>query len=214
MNVAAILTGDLIGSTLASNEALVGAMDSLAAAAETLSKWYGYNTRFTRFRGDGWQVYLDSPNHILRATLLLWASLRRSGCGLDTRLSIGVGAVEQMGGTELSGATGAAFTLSGRNLDRMGAYQTFTYADLTGHDQWPRAVLDLASWQAGHWSREQAEAVALALPADRPTDTELATGLGISRQALQSRLKGSGLAAMGSALMAFEQFYPAAEPNR
>jgi hypothetical protein len=44
----------------------------------------------------------------------------------------------------------------------------------------------------------------LALNPEGPTQAEMAAKLGITRQAMQARLSGSGLAAMTTALIAFE----------
>lgn len=202
MTEAAVLTGDLIGSTEVEPAAADRAMLALAEAAQTIARWSGQDTLFTRFRGDGWQIYLAEPALVLRTTLLLFASLRGKGGGLATRLSVAVGPVDRLGDTGLAEAVGAAFTLSGRNLDKMTS--TFVYAEADGDYRWTAAVMDLAAWQAQQWTREQAEAAALALDLPRATDQTLAASLGISRQAFQSRLKGTGLVAMTRALMAFE----------
>ena len=204
MTLAAILTGDLIGSTDVATEAVDTAMTALSQASATVARWAGADTRFTRFRGDGWQVYLADPALVLRATLLLLASLRAKGGGLATRLSVAVGAVDRLGDNGLAQAAGPAFTLSGRNLDKMASLRTFTYAEPDGDRHWPTAVMDLAAWQARQWTREQAEAATLALDLPRLTDQRLAEHLGITRQAFQSRLKGTGLLAMSGALLAFE----------
>lgn len=204
MENAAVLTGDLIGSTRAAPEAVDAAMAALAATAGTITDWAGADTRFTRFRGDGWQIYLAKPALTLRATLLLIARLRAGGSGLQTRLSIAVGPVDRLGEVGLAAAAGAAFTLSGRNLDQMQATSTFIYAEPALPDTWKAATLDLAHWMARNWTREQAEAVSLALDQPRPTDEVLARRLNISRQAFQARLKGSGLMAASSALNTFE----------
>jgi hypothetical protein len=204
MENAAILTGDLIGSTKAEPEVADAAMNALAIAAKQISQWAGTDTRFTRFRGDGWQVYLADTSLVLRATLLLLATLRSAGTGLSTRLSIAVGTVDRISEIDLSDAAGQAFTLSGRNLDKMLSYENFVYAEPERKDFWKSATMNLAVWQASQWTREQAEAVAFALELARPKDEVLAKRLGISRQALQSRLKGSGIMAASYALFAFE----------
>ena len=132
------------------------------------------------------------------------ANLRGKGGGLATRLSVAVGTVDRQGDAGLSGASGPAFTLSGRNLDLMPPFRTFVYAGPDRDRHWNAAVKDLAAWQAQHWTREQAEAAALALDLPRLPDQTLAAHLGISRQAFQSRLRGTGLAVMSIASHASE----------
>ncbi len=212
MSSSAVLTGDLIGSTEVEPEAVDLAMAALSCAAATIADWAAEDTRFTRFRGDGWQICLADPALVLRASLLLLASLRAKGGGLATRLSVAVGTVERLGNSGLAEASGTAFTVSGRNLDKMASLSTFVYAAPDRDHHWQTAVMDLAAWQTQQWTREQAEAAMLALDLPRLTDQALAAHLGISRQAFQSRLKGTGLAAMTSALLAFELDRTTMEP--
>ena len=209
MEQGSVITGDLIGSTRLAPEATSIAMSALGDAAATLSRLTGTDARFTRFRGDGWQVFLPGRSHVLRAALLLMAHLRASGSGLTTRLSVGVGPITTLGTQDLSDAAGPAFTLSGRALDKMPHQPPhFAYSDPHDLGSWRQAVLDLALWQARAWTPEQAQAAAMTLtpPAfgPRPSDETLAKTLGISRQAFQSRIKGSGVACLTRALMAFE----------
>ena len=75
--------------------------------------------RFTRFRGDGWQMLLPEPGFALRLALRLTAELTARQIGLATRISIGLGGVDHPGGVTLSNAAGMAFLRSGRGLDHM-----------------------------------------------------------------------------------------------
>ena len=202
----AVLTGDLIDSTAAAPADLERAMQALGQAAAALSGWIGTDTRFTRFRGDGWQLYLANPKLVLRATIFLIAFLRAADTGLATRLSIATGPYETLGATGLAAASGKAFMLSGRNLDQMGkSYRHMVFASPQGPLHFfQSAVMDLVFRQASLWTREQAEAAALALTPNPPTQEHLAQRLGITRQAVQARLKGAGFAALSPALLAFE----------
>lgn len=204
MTRGAIFSGDLIDSTRAGSQAVDRAMKSLAEAAREIGEWAGADTRFTRFRGDGWQLYLAETAMVLQAFLLLKAKLRSSGSGLATRLSIAIGTIDRLGTADLSDAAGPAFVESGRKLDQMPASSRLSFTSNAAESAWQRAVFDLAEWQSSRWTREQAEAVALALgPVSlSPTDS-MAQQLGISRQAFEARRKGSGIAAMTAAFLAF-----------
>ena len=206
MSQPTILTGDLIGSTRSTPRATTAAMTALADAADTISAMTGAATRFTRSRGDGWQLYLPDTTYALRATLLLLAALQASRCGLTTRLSMAVGTVDSLGSADLADASGPAFVQSGRNLDKMTAQaDSFAFAHPDPSTRfWQKAILDMAVARAKDWTPEQAEAAAMALALPRPTDEDLANRLGITRQAFQSRLKGSALRSMSAALLAFE----------
>ena len=211
IKIAAVLTGDLIASTKASPSATDRAMDALSTAARRLSyetehdTLFTRETRFTRYRGDGWQIYLDAPNPVLRACLLLIASLRASDCGLSTRISAGMGTVTQLGRSGLSDASGDAFTISGHGLDGMPRSKRLIIHGSKRLMNWHTAIFDLADSQSRRWSREQAEAIALDLdPECPPTQAEMAERLGITRQALQARLSGAGRNFLSAALYAFE----------
>ena len=208
MENVAVLTGDLIASTDAGAETVDQAMAVLADASRKIGLWAQADTRFTRFRGDGWQIYLDFPGLAFRACLYLIARLKASGCNLETRVSVGIGTVERLGTVNLSDASGAAFTVSGHGLDDMPRSGRLAISGVKHMARFFTGIYAQAEFQAYRWSREQAEAVAIALeshqdPAD-PTIEELARSLGITRQAFQARLKGAGYHALTEILFAFE----------
>lgn len=183
---AAVLTGDLIGSTEKSQEATEAAMDTIAAC-------FGAANGFTRFRGDGWQVYFDNPGYGLWAMLRIAASLRAAG-GLESRIALGLGSAENVDLSNLSSAHGSAFTASGRALAGMPKGNRLAMSgeklDLL-HGQ----LAALIDERTMGWSQEQAQAAALAWSSyQHPTQLEIATQLGISRQAVAARLKSAGFA--------------------
>ena len=195
----AVLTGDLIASTAAPDGG-AAALAILAETAQDLGAWTGQPARFTRFRGDGWQMLLSTPGLALRAALLIAARLSAARA-TPTRLAIGLGSIDHPGTTDLSDARGSAFSASGRALDHLPRGRAWA---LAGGPDWQSALIALAEWQATGWSVEQAQAVALALPPDAPRQADLAARLGISRQAFAARLSGAGLTAWEPALKAFE----------
>ena len=212
----AVLTGDLVASTAAGVEAVERAMDALKVAADTFSGWTGEDTRFTRFRGDGWQICVMRPNWTLRAMLFLIASLRAADTQLQTRIAIAIGPYDRLGNAGLSAASGLAFEKSGHQLDEMSrrdriAFDAVDYRDRIAFGSrqsalgpWRGAILVLAFHQAEGWTREQAEAIALALDPKKPTQAEVAARLGITRQASQARLRGAGQQALEIPLHTFE----------
>lgn len=214
--LAAVLTGDLVGSSGAGPVAVETAMTALVSATQAISSHGETNTRFTRFRGDGWQLVLENPAISLWATIIMTARLRASDAGLATRIAIGIGSVESLGSNDLGDASGAAFELSGRLLDRMPADRRLAIAGPKNPDQPPfrqlvtpfhMAIFALLGHQTSRWTAAQAEAVALALEHGDETQARLAERLGVTRQAVQSRLAAAGLAALEPALRAFE-LYP------
>ena len=203
MDQAAVFTGDLIGSTKVEPVKVDLAMAALRKASMSIGSWEDRDCSFTRFRGDGWQIHIANPKWALRAALLMTAELRGSGIGLSTRISIGTGTVDRLGVEGLSGASGEAFTISGHGLDHMPKARRITIAGTQGMP-WEKAVVELVEWVSGRWTREQAEAVSLSLGMMPWPKERIAKQMGISRQALEARLKGSGLASMSAALAAFE----------
>ncbi len=203
-NVKAVLTGDLIGSTKTSLINLDLSMAALKSAIAPLAAYYRFDPRFTRYRGDGWQVYLEHPGLVLRTSIMMIANLRADGPGLATRISAGLGTVSHLGNQGLSEAAGTAFIYSGQGLDKMPAAKRLVIAGDSAAIRWHQAVFDLIEWQSGRWSREQAEAVMLALDPRNDTQKDLAKTLNITRQALQARLSSAGYPALTKALWAFE----------
>jgi len=188
----AVLSGDLVGSTTAGPGATEAALLRLSRAADQIAGWGGNtDTKFTRFRGDGWQIVLTDPALAFRALLMLFASLQAEKNGLSTRIAIGLGPSDRIPDDGLSAASGPAFEASGRALDKLTKPDRFAIA---GEDatELHRAVLALAEELATGWTPEQAEAIVLYLAPDNPTLNDIAGPLGISTQAAHYRVRGAG----------------------
>jgi hypothetical protein len=193
--IIAVLTGDLVASQRAGTARIDAAMQRLARTAQDLG-----TTGITRFRGDGWQLALPDPAQLLRAVLMILADLRASGIGVDTRISVGIGPYTSMGTANLSDATGPAFVLSGQGLDAMPKQSRLAIA---GGPPWQMAIVDLIDWHTAHWTAAQAEAVAMSLRHGE-NHQQLAARLGITRQAMQSRLAAAGINALDRAIAVFQ----------
>jgi hypothetical protein len=202
-----VLTGDLVASAGSTPESVDEALRALETAADHVRLWSGHDTHFTRFRGDGWQLYLDAPGLSLAAVLSLFAMLRTRRTGLETRIAVGFGTINLLGTGDqgLADASGEAFNLSGRALDDMPRHKRIALAGPTVRG-WHVALFDLAVWIAGRWTPEQAEAVSLALePREHRTQAEIADILGVTRQAVQARLSGAGWDALAGAVSAVRE---------
>lgn len=200
----AVLTGDLIGSTQAGADAVKASMTVIVNTAREIGHWpKGKDTRFTRSRGDAWQLVIQEPADCLRAALMLQARLRAWPEGIPTRISIGIGRVHSLGTDSLADAEGPAFIASGQGLDQMGKSQRLVvfFGRLTPFLQ---SVASLADELARRWTREQAQAMGLALQPHDPTLEEMAPQLEISKQAVNYRLTGAGLRAIRLALRGWE----------
>jgi hypothetical protein len=203
----AVLTGDIIKSTRLSPAALDAAMAALADAAAAMSGWEGSrDARFSRFRGDGWQCLAPSPAQALRAALFLRASLRALDRDADTRVSVGIGPGTLPAAGGLAAASGPAFEISGRGLDRMARAQQLAvaWAAPPAAAAVVGAVFALADEISRLWTPRQAEVLVETLsPGDEPQET-LAAQHGVSQQAIAKRLSGGGEWALRRALAALE----------
>ncbi len=162
--------------------------------------------RFTRYRGDGWQLHVAVPALALRALLFLIARLRAADIGLGTRAAIGIGEVASLGTESLADARGPAFEASGRALDAMGRTRRLAIEG-EGVTPWQRIIVDLLDERSARWTRPQAEAMhlALALRPDEPTLAEMAATLDITAQAVNYRLTGAGAPAIRRTLRSWEE---------
>lgn len=203
-----VLTGDIVGSSRLGPERLDAAMGALErAAAEDLSHWGAGETRFTRFRGDGWQCLGPPGGYWLRGLLLLRARLRALGREFDTRVSVGIGAGRLAAGPGLADAGGAAFEISGRGLETMGHARRFAMAR-AGPPALPAeaadAILALSDEVSRRWTPRQAEVFAVRLLSDDAGQATLASVLGMTQQAVAKHLSAGGNLALSRALAAFE----------
>jgi hypothetical protein len=217
MTQAAVLTGDLIGSTEAGPEAVDRAIQLLSDAANDFAAIgkISQPLKFTRHRGDGWQVALHAAYLSLRLTTYLLARLRASNLRLNTRIGIGIGSIDAWGTSDLGNAHGTAFTYSGRALTSLGSSGGLALLPAEGPAQiWLIAGLETLIYLSDRWSVEQAQAMAVSVTRGRfeedfkledyPPLMELARTLNISRQALSSRLAVAGEKPIMAAIRAAE----------
>lgn len=203
---AAVLTGDLVASTSHPAQTVDHAMQLLHDTARDIGRWSSppQDTRFTRYRGDGWQMVLAQPQHALRAAVVLQARL--IAIGLRTRIFIGIGTIERRGTDSLADASGEAFERSGRGLDALADPRTLGI-DGSGIIPEDQMIADLLGERIGRWTGPQAEAAALLLASVEKVRTlsEIGARLGISPQAVNDRLRGAGSATIASVLRRWEE---------
>ncbi len=202
---AAVLTGDLIKSRKRTNDAVDQAMSVLAAATKDLAHDFNIDPQkviFERFRGDGWQVFLPQGEIALRASLRLIAQLTAQGDGMATRIGIGLGKASLPADRRLGAASGEAFTVAGDVLENQDRNARISSPSMGNPAM--TAMIMLLDWQSQNWTPAQAAALFEAMRDDTPTQEEIAGRFGVSRQAIQMRLAGTGLHAIREAFWAFE----------
>jgi hypothetical protein len=200
----------MINSTSLSTQQIKQSWDALEGAIADFSDVHGSviigSPDF--YRGDSWQILIDTPALSLRLALLIRARLR-SELETDTRISIGMGSVETIHEKSISMSQGEAFTLSGHSLDTMTAYFDLTgqLPDEAGHmNDWFRTLLYLCSEFVQSWTRRQAEIVSLALLLKPPKHANIAKSLTppVAKQTVTDSLKGAHWRALQEALKLFE----------
>lgn len=205
-----VLTGDLVGSSAAGSDDVDDAMQALQDGVTRMAAWpVGMHPRFTRSRGDGWQVRVENPVFGLRAAVFLTAWLRASGSGLAARIAVRQGMVDHRGTESLPDTAGTALAASAQALDQMRKAQRIA---ISGDGMGPlhRGYGALLTALVRRWSQQQAEAMVLALPPDQPTLAEIARHLAISPQAVNYRLASASGTEVRAALRDWEeQFAPA-----
>lgn len=201
----AVLTGDIIGSTQMETGDLERAIEALRNAAHDQAPWHGQPLHFSRQRGDGWQVRLARPERALRSALALRAALRCEGKEYATFMAAAEGPAVPIAPDEnLNHLTDETFVQSGRLLDLLKRHNTqqqlaHLAINATG------AAFVLADHISQSWTPAQAAAILPMLaPGKLKTHTEVAQGLGKSRQAVTKALDGAGFDAIITALSNIE----------
>lgn len=201
----AVITGDIVGSTKLGPRKLSLAIDALSDSASAQEKWHGASLKFTRNRGDGWQVILARPELALRSALTFRAKLRALGDDVDSYMGIALGMAPLPKGANLNAETGEIFTHSGRLLDVMKQVDAGIRIEI-----WPTGPLSAAAILADQisqgWTQTQAAAMGYMLdPTVSIYYTDLAHHLGKSRQAVTKSLRAAKEKPIEVALSAIEQ---------
>ena len=135
---------------------------------------------------------LTEPRFALRASLLMRAFIRQESKAYETRISVGIGAVEPLSSEGLGASDGPAFQASGRGLQALKGAQYFTIntPDLP--------IYILADQISKNWTQAQARVLCKSLTRPHPTQDSLASYLGVSR----ITVRGHQIAAGEPALLA------------
>lgn len=113
-SVKAVITADIVNSTLLSK----GEFELLIKLLEQQFKKAGTDIGF--YRGDSFHALCDPGDALKMACLTRTTAIQFTNVSrvIDTRISIGIGTVDEPIG-DLGTARGEAFTLSGREMDRL-----------------------------------------------------------------------------------------------
>ena len=206
----AVLTGDLVASGRLSAEELRAVrkllVEGIREAKDWERGWLGGDPEF--FQGDAWQLLLRQPAYALRLSVFLQTVLRTQGPA-RTRISIGIGLVENLSGQGLGSSTGEAFTLSGRGLELLKNRRCLAlqFPGRVGPlAQWAPLAADFCDALVGDVTRRQAEVLRHALHPDGLTHDQIRSRLDreVSRQTVTKSLQKLHWAVLRKTLENFE----------
>ena len=211
-NWKAVLTGDIIRSTKMQPDQRVALYSTFTDLSVFLKHNYPAIVMYdiSNFRGDGWQLVCQQPEHSLEVGLFIRSYLRFSFKEekLDTRFAIGIGRIHFIPRENVSAGDGEAFTLSGTMLDSLNAENMAVV--LPGKDDLVQPALDgmvgLLDFIISRWSPGQAQAIFLAL--HRFKQEEIAANWKpspITQASVSAILKAAGWSRVKMSLSVFEK---------
>jgi hypothetical protein len=207
----AVLTGDIIRSTSLSQNELEAVRKTLFDSVDDLKSWRRGLVRgkLEFFRGDAWQLLLTEPGRALRAGVFLRARLISQGLA-DSRISIGLGTVQNISSNRVSLSTGQAFISSGHGLDSMTQYSRMTIetdSSVGLLSTWLPVIGLLCDAVIKGWTSRQAEIVTYAVDPEEPTHEQIAARLEptTAKQTVTKALSGANWYSLRECIKRFEK---------
>lgn len=167
----AVLTGDIARSSAFAADLRSRLPQALRSVSGDVLRYFSDAARrpIDIFRGDSWQLLVEKPALALRIAVFMRAKLRASfdKASVDTRVAVGIGTVDFVPESDISGGDGTAFRRSGRALDEMGRSFRMAVAASESLGEPTGSLLDavakLIDVEATKWTQRQAYAVSKAL---------------------------------------------------
>lgn len=207
----AVLTGDLVGSGQLSGDELDDVRSSIIKRSGDIDGWKTglVKGKLEFFRGDSWQLLLSKPELAMRVAVFLRASIIASGKA-DSRMSIGLGNIDNISEQKLLMSTGEAFSLSGHGLDELTGYSEMTIKISRSAGplfEWLPVVANLCDSLIKQWTQRQAEVITFAVDPEEPTHEEIAKKLtpAVTKQAVTKILNGANWHSLRKVINQFEK---------
>ena len=211
----AVITADLVDSSLYKEEFLNTVLNTLRAEFEEIRSLNGREKlRFEIFRGDSFQGVLRKPVDALRIALQIKAAVnqissRETTTGravskvADFKMAIGIGSLE-FERESISESNGQAFQFSGRTLDEMKTETQRTRIKTIDEDinEEFNTSFFLMDMLMEKWSTASAEVVYYLLQGMK--EREIAEKIKISQSAVNQRKKASGWDAISRLVERYE----------
>lgn len=192
MKTQAVLTGDIINFTKLSP---AGRKQLIEETDVLLKTWIKEKENAEIFRGDSYQVLFDEALEAITRSiqLICWFkqhSDEKDKVYLNTRISIGIGAVAYHGKNVLN-SDGEAFHLSGRHFDEMKRDEFLSiHTNDNIKNKGIEIILNFVNKYIDNWTSGQAAVIFLLL--EGKTQQEIAKALSVSQPSVNSRLKSAG----------------------
>ncbi len=190
MKIGAIITGDIVDSTMMFAEERNSMLRMLQSLPELLSALTKIDLEI--FRGDSFQIRVGNPVDSLTAALAIRAHIRsfkfaEHNHQWDARLSIGIGTMEYENGT-LAMSDGEAYRASGRGLDSIGKCRLIIETPWKEVNKELHVSTAFADDIVSQWTQSQSRVMFQNLTTDI-SQAEIGCLLGITRQMVGKALR-------------------------
>ena len=167
----AVLTGDIVDSSRFRAPERRALFESFPKLSAMLRARYPDDVQYniSNYRGDGWQLVVNNPARSLEISILIrtYLSFAVSARKVDSRITIGVGAVDLVPAENVSAGYGAAYTVSGHLLEELPPNQRmalgFAADSLSPAHSTPPMLVELLDALISGWGASQCQAVYWAL---------------------------------------------------
>lgn len=211
----AVLTADLIDSTLYDEGVLKKVLDTLSSEFDNITKEHKKNeVRFNIYRGDSFQGIIKNPADALLISLQIKAAVNRIHLKktrksrayskiADFKIAIGIGTMD-LERKAIAESNGQAFQFSGRSLDEMKNENRKTRLKTPEEevDDEFNTSFYLMDTITDKWSTAAAEVVYYLLKGLK--EREIAEELKITQSAVNQRKKASGWEAITTLLVRYQ----------
>ena len=170
MEIKAVITGDIVGSSQIKPEHRIDLLFCLKLMEDELQCVSPF--RMELYRGDSFQLLVESPHKAMKIAILLRAGLishtpTKEGDIWDARISVGLGTVDFIS-DKIVTSDGEAFMLSGTQLDTIGKRRLVVktpWEDVNKELEISTAFVDDI---LSGWSSTQAGMMYMSLRQDKP----------------------------------------------
>lgn len=179
----AVLTGDIINSREGETKKW------LKNLKEALSRYGKSPQKWQIFRGDSFQLLVDSEEAIL-AAIYVKAIIKQTDIH-DVRLGIGIGE-ETHHSEKITESNGSAYVYSGECFESLKKQTLAIKSNEHERDQTINLMLSLALLTANNWSSTVAKVIATAIENPAKNQKEIAQMLNKSQSTVSAALKRGG----------------------